>query len=108
MSKFDLYRSRLERYYPLPKGVRIKIVADLIRRTGYCAMAYFDDGRPHSIELDNNSPATNIADDLVHEWAHLVAGTIGPDHGVRWGIAYSHCYRIAVEGWKPKPHELRL
>lgn len=44
---------------------------------------------------------SEIADMLIHEWAHCLAwsadNTSLEDHGPSWGVAYAACYRAIIE-----------
>lgn len=48
----------------------------------------------------------SIAPEVVaHEWAHAMSWRSSRiDHGAAWGVAYSRCYRVVVEGWRPRRH----
>ena len=91
------YVALLERYCPL--GVPCRVVVTPVRWWADCARV----SRGYTIRLSPNLDATARRETLAHEWAHaMVWKASRVDHGEAWGRAYSRCYRVLVEGWRPK------
>ena len=90
-------RRLLARYCPtdLPVVVRmvdrIKWWADTERREGH-----------YVVRLCREMDEATMLDTLAHEWAHAMTWRKTKiDHGPAWGKAYSRCYRVVVDGWRP-------
>lgn len=90
--------ARLAAERPTDRPVRVEVVpisshwADYNReRTHYL------------IRLSARMDRDSMVETLAHEWAHAVAWDASRvDHGEAWGRAYSRCYRVVVEGWRPR------
>ncbi len=106
LNPYDLYLGRLRRHVPLP--VDIVFVRNLSTRTNdiaCCSKPRSAQGR-FRIEFDETLllpiHMDFLAQLLIHEWAHALSwGMEKPDHGDLMGLAWSRCYRVAVEGWRP-------
>jgi len=88
----------LARYCPTDRPVRVEVVPRL---------RWYGDTSIHRdvylIRVAGDMDRGLYHDIMAHEWAHAMAWHASRiDHGEAWGRAYSRCYRVAVEGWRPK------
>jgi len=55
------------------------------------------------IELEWSLTEQEAINTLMHEWAHAATWQFpGDHHGPRWGKSFARCYRVAMEGQRPK------
>lgn len=90
--------ARLTRYCPVGKPVVVE-----------CAHLSFwadciDNGDHFLIRMDlARLDAASGHELIAHEWAHARAWDKSRiDHGSAWGIEYARCYRVLIDGWRPK------
>ena len=105
-TSYATYLRRLRRWLPLP--VDVVFVDGLDTRTGNLAFCNLYRGR-FKIEMEAAISEGDRKDTLVHEWAHALSwGEEKEHHGPAWGCALSKCYRVAVEGWRPRQRAKRI
>jgi hypothetical protein len=106
-------RRLLERYCRLGREVRVEFVprlawwADASREYGARAARRGGVARKYRthylIRLSMGLSADAALEVFAHEWAHCRAWDKSRiDHGSKWGIDYARCYRVLVDGWRPK------
>ena len=55
------------------------------------------------VRLDRSMDERTVEETIVHEWAHaMMWPNTKIDHGEVWGRAYSRCYRVVFEKWRPR------
>ena len=88
----------LSKYCPVAKPVRVEVVHRM-RWWADCSV----DRLGYRIRLSARLDLDSVDETLAHEWAHAMAwGASRIDHGEAWAVAFSRCYRVVVEGWRPK------
>ena len=91
---------RLERRCPLPLYTEVRFTPGYSNKTGLLASCLKKGGRqPHFlIIIDPDPDDDTIRYLLIHEWAHALSwGQEDCHHGPLWGVAFSKCYRVAIE-----------
>ena len=85
-------------YCPVDYPVRIEYV----RRLSWCADTHLHRGE-YVVRIAVGLTPDLEADVIAHEWAHAMAWRKSRiDHGEAWARAYSRCYRVVVDGWRPR------
>lgn len=96
---FDSHLRRLSRYLPIPN--EIVFVRDM-EKSQRCIASCWKTGGRFRIEIDAGLDDRGKRDCLLHEWAHALCWSEEyRQHDLAWGVAFSRCYRVAVEGWRP-------
>lgn len=100
-TKMAGFVSALKKHAPIPSPFVVRFVDGLLETTGHWAECSRHGGRT-LLEIEASQTSDAATDALIHEWAHAMTYDCpGPIHGRAWGEAYSLCYRIVVEGWRP-------
>lgn len=88
----------LTRYCPTERTVMV-VRAGRIRHWADCQV----DNGSFMIRLSSALDRVSLVETLAHEWAHAMTwGLTNVDHGDAWGKAYSRCYRVLVDDWRPR------
>lgn len=114
--RFD--RRLLARYCPLDRPVAVEFTNDLgncwgeadrvrvLHRSKFASAARTR--TRYLIRLLPSLGADLGRDTFAHEWGHCRAWDLSRiDHGAKWGICYARCYRVLIDGWRPKRHAAR-
>ena len=88
----------LTRYCPTERAVMV-VRAGRLRHWADCQV----DSGGVTIRLSSALDRVSLIETLAHEWAHAMTwGATKVDHGTIWGVAYARCYRVLVDGWRPR------